>query len=67
MKVELDLTKDELTVLRYIVSRADSPYAADPLKDIYECMDDEPENPYKALGSMANKLYKAAAKAENGA
>ena len=63
MKIELDLTKDELTVLTYVVSRADSPYAADPLKDIYECEEDEPEEPYEALGSMAKKLYEAAGKA----
>ena len=55
----LNLTKDELTVLKYLIGDADSPYACDPLKDIYE-VDDEPEDPYAALKSMAKKLYKLA-------
>ena len=64
MKVELDLTKDELTVLTYLVSVADTPHT-DPLKDIYEVgEDDKPEEPYKALKTMAKKIYQAAAKAK---
>lgn len=63
MKIEIDLTKDELTVLLYIVGGADHPLARDPLKDIYETGDDEPEDPYAALKSMAKKLYAAAAQA----
>jgi hypothetical protein len=59
MKIKLDLTKDELTILLYVVNGANSKYAADPLKDTYELGDDEPKDPYKALRSMAKKLNKA--------
>lgn len=52
----LALTKDELTVLQYVIDDASSPYAADPLKDIYELGDDEPEEPYEALKTGAAKF-----------
>ena len=60
MRIELDLTKDELTVLLYVVDSADSPYAGDPLKDVYELREDEPDDPYGSLKSMAAKLRQAA-------
>lgn len=59
MKIELDLTKDELQILMYLISSADSPHARDPLKDTYELGKDEPEDPYGALRTMADKFYEA--------
>jgi len=58
-KVTLDLTKDEWTILQYVIHGANSPYAADPLKDTYELGDDEPKDPYGALETLAKKLGKA--------
>lgn len=56
----LSLTKDERTVLNYIIDGANSPYAGDPLKDIYEVgKDDLPRDPYAALKSMADKVLSA--------
>ena len=55
-KICLDLTKDELVILRYRVDTADSPYAADPLKDTYELGSDQPKDPYGALRSLAQKV-----------
>lgn len=54
MKITLNLTKDELTILKYIVP-VDS--WGDPLKDTYELGDDEPEDPYKALATLRKKIY----------
>lgn len=52
-KFTITLTKDELTILHYVV-----PYDnhGDPLKDTYELGDDEPQDPYKALASLRSKL-----------
>lgn len=55
MRIDLDLSKDELTVLRYLTSTAASG-RGDPLKDIYEEGDDEPEDPYGSLKSLAAKI-----------
>ena len=52
----VDLTVDESTILRYLIDAAASPYASDPLKDVYELGDKEPANPYAALKSLAEKL-----------
>jgi len=52
-KYVLDLTKDELTILKYVIP--DSSWA-DPLKDTYELGDDEPENPYEVLDSLHKKI-----------
>lgn len=54
-KFELNLTKDELTILKYVVPDSNS---GDPLKDTYELGDDEPEDPYKVLGSLYKKIAK---------
>lgn len=51
----LALTKDELTVLQYLVA-TNSDEWGDPLKDIYEVGDDEPEDPYQALATAAAKV-----------
>jgi hypothetical protein len=54
MKITLDLTKDELTILKYVIP-CDS--WGDPLKDTYELGDDEPEEPYKVLATLREKIY----------
>lgn len=59
MRIELDITKDELAVLLHLVNVAND-YSSDPLKDIYEIGDDAPAEPYAALSSMAEKLNAAA-------
>lgn len=57
MKITLNLTEYELAVLQYLISTADSPYAADPLKDIYEMgIQDEAFDPYASLRSLAVKI-----------
>lgn len=54
MKITLDLTKDELTILKYVIPVDDW---GDPLKDTYELGDDEPERPYDVLESLREKIY----------
>lgn len=59
IKIELELTKDEMMVLGYAVPN-DS--WGDPLKDIYEMERDfkhEIEDPYGALKSVHGKVWKA--------
>jgi hypothetical protein len=51
----LDLTKDELTILRYVIP-CDS--WGDPLKDTYELGSNEPENPYAVLKELHAKVMK---------
>lgn len=58
MKLDLDLTKDELTILVYLLSITE--HEGDPLKDTYELGDEEPKDPYAALKSMSAKVYRAA-------
>lgn len=53
---KLDLTKDEHTILNYIISISSSDYG-DPLKDTYELGDDEPEDKYEVLKSLAKKVH----------
>ena len=57
-KIELHLTKHEVAVLRYLIDSAASPYAADPLKDIYE-LGIKNWEPYDALHTLADKLRRA--------
>lgn len=62
-KIELELTKDEMMVLLYVVPYV-GPHGCydDPLKDIYELERDckhEIEDPYEALGSLNKKVTKA--------
>lgn len=54
---KIALTKDELTILKYLLSTNDGEWG-DPLKDTYELGDDEPDDPYAALKSMSSKIYK---------
>ncbi len=54
--VELTLTKDELTVLKYLIAQAE--HEGDPLKDTYELGDEEPGDPYKAMGTLIKKVAK---------
>ncbi len=66
-KITLELNEDELVVLQYLIDISASPYASDPLKDIYEA-DHKPfdaamdggkgRNPYDALKSLAKKTSK---------
>ena len=56
-KFVLELTKDEFEILGYVMSITNSPFACDPLKDVYEMEDDEPEDPYGALDTLAKKVY----------
>ena len=49
----IELTKDELTVLHYVVPDDNR---GDPLKDTYELGDDEPEDPYAVLQTLRNKI-----------
>jgi hypothetical protein len=51
---KLKLTKDELTILQYIIP--DGQWG-DPLKDTYELGDDEPDDPYGALDSLRPKVF----------
>lgn len=53
----VQLPAEELVVLKYLVIGAASPYAAEPLKDIYEADGyDEDADYYKALKSLAARL-----------
>lgn len=54
-RFELDLTKDELTILRYVVPDGRH---GDPLKDTYELGKDEPEDPYAVLKTLYAKICK---------
>jgi hypothetical protein len=54
----LDLTKDERSILDYVVSVAAND-DGDPLKDVYELGDDRPEDSYGALRTLAAKLAAA--------
>lgn len=58
MKIELDLTDDELIALWYGVGELASPYAADPFKNIYELgmSDDEDRAVNNALASLDKKI-----------
>ena len=60
-RIELELTREEALVLIYVIVDAASPYACDPLKDIYELeqTEGEIEDPYGALKSAAKKLFQA--------
>lgn len=55
----LYLTKDERTILRYVMSTLDPEYG-DPLKDTYELGDDEPKDPYATLKSLIEKIVAGA-------
>lgn len=54
-KFTLELTKDELTILQYVIP-ADS--WGDPLKDTYELGDDEPRDRYAVLATLYKKVNK---------
>ena len=53
MKITLDLTKDELTILKYVIPVDNW---GDPLKDTYELREDEPEDPYAVLATLRQKI-----------
>jgi hypothetical protein len=53
----LELTDNEIEVLRYLVGGAASPYASDPLKDVYE-MGMKSDDAYEALESLDLKISK---------
>lgn len=53
-KITIELTKDELTILRYVMH--DTEYTGEPLKDTYELGEDEPEDPYVVLGILRDKI-----------
>lgn len=53
-KFSVELTKDELTILQYVMP---DPRFGDPLKDIYELREDEPEDPYVVLKTLTKKVY----------
>lgn len=55
MIVSLDLTKDEIVILQYLIGSANRP-GRDPLKDTYELREDEPEDPYAALRTLDAKV-----------
>jgi hypothetical protein len=60
VKVELELTKDELLVLMYVVP---SDSSGDPLKDIYDTerqFNHEIAQPYAALKTLHAKIAKLA-------
>lgn len=60
MKLQLELTDDEWTLLRYLVELAASPYAAEPYKDIYEADGyDEEANYHAAMKTLAGKIRTA--------
>lgn len=50
----VNLTKDELTILQYVVPHYDG--WGDPLKDTYELGDDEPDDPYAVLKTLKKKI-----------
>ncbi len=50
----LKLTKDELTILKYVMP--DSRWG-DPLKDTYELEDNEPDDPYAVLKAVGSKVF----------
>lgn len=53
----VDLTVDELIILMYVIPRDDR--WGDPLKDIYEMydhFDDQPDDPYRVLAGLNDKL-----------
>jgi hypothetical protein len=56
MILTLDLNPGEVAVLEYIIGCADSPYACDPLKDIYEMGERVPQDPYLDLKTLHEKL-----------
>lgn len=49
------LTRDELTVITYLVQISDPEYG-DPLRNIYELGDNEPADPYGTLRSLRRKV-----------
>lgn len=53
-KFTLELTEDELAILRYVISRVGND-DSDPLKDTYE-MEKEPEDKYAVLDEVHDKV-----------
>ena len=51
----ITLTKDELTILQYVIPRD---AWGDPLKDTYELGENEPEDPYAVLKTLNDKIAK---------
>lgn len=57
----IELTKDELTILHYVMPRDwGGSFDGDPLKDTYELHEDEPEDPYATLRTLVGKIGKLA-------
>jgi hypothetical protein len=52
----LELTKDELTILRYVMDITTSAWG-DPLKDTYELGKDEPDDPYAVQATLRGKVH----------
>lgn len=53
----LNLTRDELTILRYVLSISDGSNG-DPLRNSYELQDEEPEDVYATVKDLGRKVIK---------